>query len=134
MNVFIGRRFSQYERAICDILLNGWRCPVTTFLTDARCRPENGKPTYASVSVVLLEEIDNEREELVQWLEWVTENVRQNSDQVLVLLFSDDPERNITDYNKIGMNMKVDCLRYTIEDDFNKKIIIEKILNYKSMF
>ena len=82
--------------------------------------PESGQSkqlSHATLSIVILEEIDDEREDVAQWLTWVTAKVVEHSDQVLAIIMTERP-RNGT-YDQIATNMSVVCMRYTIDDDFN---------------
>jgi hypothetical protein len=117
INVFIARRYSDYVPTIKEIYNE---CNI--YLTDSRLRPDKNINYSVYLSIILCDEGSNDRGTISDWLNRTTLKIRENSKRVIVLLYGGQAE----DYE----NMKVICLRETIDDDYNQEIIKQHLLNY----
>lgn len=126
INLYISRRHSNYKKSIQSLLSE---FQVSTYITDARLRPEKGNPIYAPLSIVIFTETDGNREPLEQWLTWVTKNLRNTSDKIFMVLF-DGTKEKATEYNEIDEKMKVECFCYTIDDTLDAQNIRDRISSY----
>ena len=109
INLYISRRHSNYKKSIQSLLSE---FQVSTYITDARLRPEKGNRIYVLLSIVIFTETDGNREPLEQWLIWVTKNIRNASDKIFMVLL-DGTKEKATEYNEIDEKMKVECFCYT---------------------
>ena len=117
-NIFITRRHSEYADCFRELYPNS-----NIYLTDAFLSSNQEVIYPAELSIILCNEAHSDREPTSDWLNRITRQIRENSKQVILLLYFVYEPLN---YEKD--NMKVISMREMIDDDYNQKIIKQKLL------
>lgn len=131
VNIFIMRRFMKYSDPVKNLvqsLCNN--AQIFTLLTDYHLRLENRDHMMinAELGIILMEDFENTRyDSSPDWLKLMSKKIFECCSEVLVLVYGN--KRMWENYKILGNNCKVECMNYTIDDDYNIAIIKEKLIN-----
>ena len=130
INVYISRQFSEYGNAIKQTISN-WSTLILYHPIDGSCRTENREILpHSDLSIILMNDGSNDRYgSSANWLKCMIKNIDQNSTNVLVIIYGDI--NDWIDYEKIlDSKIKVECVRWLINDDNNISVIEKILTNY----
>lgn len=125
VNVFLIGRYSEYQMTIKEILTE--KCHnCTVHITDSYLRPLDRDCTIekAELSIVIADHSPHDRYgSEANWLHSITKDICSNSDKTIAIVSASKGEWD-------GKDIKIYCVNWTVDDDYNLKIIRDKLNNY----